>query len=994
MNEEEVKARIVIPYLLARGLSEQELHFEKSFTVRIGKNTVLIDGSRGKASQRARLDILVRRRGVNLLVVEVKAPSHTLSDNDRDQAISYARLLHPIAPFALVSNGTDFQLFDVLTKERLTSENTHFPDGGTLALPDEARLEALRLFFDVSPDNLGLFARAQAERVIEPLLGPPGDYAAVYIPETHVEREELTAAAKAFLSDVRPLFLLAGESGMGKSCVMIDLARGLANDGHPVLFFRGALIKGNILDEIAEEVEWAFGSQRGAIDALRRLAKNSGGKSLIVMIDGVEDWPFQAKVQNLASLAAHATAENVRLIVSCKTTSWEPFAYARGTRTGIESSIHGASAQRQFSAQAGPFSPREFFRAVDLHCKAYGIESGGFDPAAMREAMSSPFMLRLMFQVRAAESRTVEAPSLAGDSGRIAFDSSGFFEKYLRLVAQRTGQEEIAINALIGIAKILYETNQEWVEEQPLRAAWGLRVTEQVPTALFEQRLLISADAPGLRRIGFSFGLLRNYIIAFYVRHWPPMSPDEFAREFVHCNPSSLRAELLSFYYPFASDTQKRVVDAPVRKHALDYLRNYVALIEEFPALRDSFMPLTRARIGFAGELIFPACIGMYGFRPIGEHDEEILLIPVAGDERSVRLFVAGVEQAHYLGFVDGFRKGVSVNQIRASEITNQLEKMVAKGRLNETGAPELAEELITCILISHAFFAAFVDKKTKAVRFPIDIADIATALKREFLYRHFRSEAVEAKRQRGEIKETWNGTRVSYSANLRPAEEEQVFARVEAAIQSGDDVKLRAHYVDLEPLKSRLEKVIEACGVPRLAGPVLPLREELVAGWIRGEELPLDKVKEHCREVLEIALRGYRAMIQTNFPNLAQHFRRYQRGPLRAVLALDSGFATDHGRSFLALCESRSMDSEVVVCDEGQARLDLASDTVTTPDGTHKYLEARWPSIGEFLHGRHRGSMEYDCDGAVLRRLIYGWIEDDFREAKRALERADDDVS
>ncbi len=75
------------------------------------------------------------------------------------------------------------------------------------------------------------------------------------------------------------------------------------------------------------------------------------------------------------------------------------------------------------------------------------------------------------------------------------------------------------------------------------------------------------------------------------------MPADDFAKEFLGAATSSLRAELLNFYYPFAPDAQKRVVDSPVRMHALDYLNKYVALIDEFPALRDSFAPQTRGRI-------------------------------------------------------------------------------------------------------------------------------------------------------------------------------------------------------------------------------------------------------------------------------------------------------------------------------------------------------------------------------------------------------------
>ena len=50
-----------------------------------------------------------------------------------------------------------------------------------------------------------------------------------------------------------------------------------------------------------------------------------------------------------------------------------------------------------------------------------------------------------------------------------------------------------------------------------------------------------------------------------------------------------------------------------------------------------------------------------------------------------------------------------------------------------------------------------------------------------------------------------------------------------------------------------------------------------------------------------------------------------------RAVLAVDPGFMSDSGNTFLAFCESRSSKDEVIVCDIGEASLDLATDTVVT---------------------------------------------------------------
>ena len=126
MNEEEVKLHIVLPWLQNVGLAPDDLSFETSFSLRIGTNTVVVGARRRKEIQRARLDILVRRGGKNLLVIEVKEASLPLSDDDRDQAISYARLLHPVAPLALVTNGTNFHLYDAYSPRASSHRKTPF----------------------------------------------------------------------------------------------------------------------------------------------------------------------------------------------------------------------------------------------------------------------------------------------------------------------------------------------------------------------------------------------------------------------------------------------------------------------------------------------------------------------------------------------------------------------------------------------------------------------------------------------------------------------------------------------------------------------------------------------------------------------------------------------------------------------------------------------------------------------------------------------------
>jgi hypothetical protein len=86
MNEEEVKARVLLPYLSRVGLAVDELSLATPFRIRLARKTV---SSPSMVSGRSNL--LVRRGDENLFVVEVKRPEVPLTDDDRDQGISYAR---------------------------------------------------------------------------------------------------------------------------------------------------------------------------------------------------------------------------------------------------------------------------------------------------------------------------------------------------------------------------------------------------------------------------------------------------------------------------------------------------------------------------------------------------------------------------------------------------------------------------------------------------------------------------------------------------------------------------------------------------------------------------------------------------------------------------------------------------------------------------------------------------------------------------------------
>ena len=110
-NEEEVKIHLVLPWLDSLGYKQEFMEFEKTIKINEGKKTKSIFA-----------DIVVytdRKLETPLLVIDTKAPTEILSKSDRDQVISYARLLPRIAPIAILTNGTNTQVYQTLDKSRI-----------------------------------------------------------------------------------------------------------------------------------------------------------------------------------------------------------------------------------------------------------------------------------------------------------------------------------------------------------------------------------------------------------------------------------------------------------------------------------------------------------------------------------------------------------------------------------------------------------------------------------------------------------------------------------------------------------------------------------------------------------------------------------------------------------------------------------------------------------------------------------------------------------
>lgn len=157
MNEERGKVKIVLPVLERFGIPSDEISLEKSFSVRPGRYTYRVDTEKQVNTMQSRLDLLIPRGEKNLFGVEVKAKAHSLTEKNRRQAISYAGLVRPIAPYAITTNGVDTHIYETVSGKEVSAQDLNLVTGYEVTLPDKLRNQIQKVLLGYSSSSQSEF---------------------------------------------------------------------------------------------------------------------------------------------------------------------------------------------------------------------------------------------------------------------------------------------------------------------------------------------------------------------------------------------------------------------------------------------------------------------------------------------------------------------------------------------------------------------------------------------------------------------------------------------------------------------------------------------------------------------------------------------------------------------------------------------------------------------------------------------------------------------
>lgn len=705
-NEETLRTHVLMPFLDALKLSPTSIHVEWKFSVRLGRTNNAIDGT----PIEGRADALIRNaEGENLFVVELKSPDNKLTERDRDQGISYARLLDQIAPFVVVSNGKQTQIFDTITKQQLDRKTFHtesqFFKSGALVSGDDIRIrfEALAHFIAHSEENVSAFSKAQIEvsiRALRERVDGPGKY----VPELYVPRETVRSALKEFLAHDAQVFALVGESGVGKTNELCALAEHFAST-HIVLFFACYSLNQPPELALADEFNWSFSQRLDAPKLCKQLSQMSERvkKPVLIFFDALDEAPVAGFPVAMSNFAKHLAqfAPSIRLIVSSKRSEWSRFASLRGNPSALAlgmTSIHAKQPLNLLDWKPGEpvtlnqFSESEGTAAIERYQKKFDLVA--VSQSNVQVLLRHPFFLRVYsetYRCKKAIARAITSDELVSNWLTKKFAS---FEEPQKL--------------LLGakhVAEAVYRKNLTDNDDSP-RTLGSLECIEidqlnesELDELITHDILVKTLDHHGRGTVRFYYSEVLYYLISRHVLRLDTLEQSAFGAHVPILLENYVLQGVLQSHLRTACASHQIELENQISGRALVFLTTYSGIFTRLaPALRPAVIPYGEGEIGFAyvAETSGMMFFGFYNVSP--EIPQCIRRIDAQSGLDGVSAALANLG-CHGIQ-CGGYNFSNSPPRLAAAKMAlKQINDAIERGRLDEQDAQTILVEALLSIV-------------------------------------------------------------------------------------------------------------------------------------------------------------------------------------------------------------------------------------------------------------------------------------------------------
>ncbi|OKS86110.1 AAA family ATPase [Mucilaginibacter polytrichastri] len=231
MNEATLEARLhgVLETLFPTFRQMKVVH-QGSFSIHFGHRAVKVDlKDPSNYPKRAIFDMLLTCEDLNIMLVELKTEGHTITPEDIEQGLSYGRLIHPMPPLVLLSNGTDNFLFDTYTKKPIdqTVIDLDFIKKRidlNFGLKTRDFASVVNFLLNREPELVGKVFRGISKKNFERQMGGLGELNKAIAPTFQIKRRLVRRLYRQTLTQPG-LFGLIGPAFSGKTCILYQFFR-------------------------------------------------------------------------------------------------------------------------------------------------------------------------------------------------------------------------------------------------------------------------------------------------------------------------------------------------------------------------------------------------------------------------------------------------------------------------------------------------------------------------------------------------------------------------------------------------------------------------------------------------------------------------------------------------------------------------------------------------------------------------------------------------
>lgn len=697
MNEEDIRGKLLLPYLQDLGFNVSEIFLEHTFSIRLGKRKHVT----------GRADILCKRNDKNLFVIELKNDSIEITQNDIDQGISYARLLlDDIAPFTIVSNGKITRIFDSITRKELTGnisgQSVFLTNGYNLSTDEDLsiRYEALKNFISLSPENLKTFCESQVYDRMGSIIGDINSPYSKFVKELYVQREDLQITFGNFLNSPQSIFGLVGNAGVGKTNTICSLAIRNLEDKF-VLFYNAAIIK-SPLECISQDLNIAFSSRSETDLVLKKLDEigRFANKNVLVFIDAIDESTNPGIAVELSEIALIAkNLDKIKIIISCKSNIWNTILKIKNKPTHLYEELnkyHNTISDLDSSPGflLNDFSDKELEEIIPLYQIAFGFK--GVISNSLLKELKNGFFLKFFSEVYCNKN----IPDKISDKDLI--------NKYLN---QSLGETNIGfisgLRTLSAIGNIIlnykYDSWAEYKDEgldvNHLLEGLNFSLDDNIPEDLFTRNILIKSNKEDSYNISFYYSKIRDYIICFHSYKLDKLSDEEFYNILYDFYQNHIGKSAIDFYTENAKQSHLNTLVKFKKDRALSYVENYNLYLEEnFKKYKNKFDPYTDGNIAILLPLDLINSHG-YGLLPLQNESDEKLIFENFGSSLTADsdvMWQMGVNTLY-----GSYESLLIVDQTKTikENIFKELKKIMEKGRISAYNSNVLLIEQISVIV-------------------------------------------------------------------------------------------------------------------------------------------------------------------------------------------------------------------------------------------------------------------------------------------------------